>query len=64
MLVCYKTGSIPIRVPPPVPIPVGTSPQLINNNSEVEKALNRLNLNNWNPNQPVSNNFIIKIFKT
>ncbi|KAH8288240.1 hypothetical protein KR054_012680 [Drosophila jambulina] len=37
VLICYKTGAIPVRLPPPVPggIPNGT---------EVEQALNRLNL--------------------
>lgn len=34
VLVCYKTGAIPVRLPPPVP---GSS-------CEVEQALNRLNL--------------------
>ncbi|XP_017871735.1 PREDICTED: multivesicular body subunit 12A [Drosophila arizonae] len=34
VLICYKTGAIPVRLPPPVP---GSS-------CEVEQALNRLNL--------------------
>ncbi|XP_064536480.1 multivesicular body subunit 12A [Drosophila montana] len=34
VLICYKTGAIPVRLPPPVP----------GNNCEVEQALNRLNL--------------------
>lgn len=62
ILICYKTGAIPVRLPPPVP---GLSPQLATNttngSSEVEKALNRLNLHNAaaageclrNPKQPV-----------
>ena len=41
---CYKTGAIPVRLPPPVP---SLNSQATNNaSSEVEKALNRLNLNN------------------
>lgn len=34
VLICYKTGAIPVRLPPPVP----------GSNCEVEQALNRLNL--------------------
>ncbi|XP_030566250.1 multivesicular body subunit 12A [Drosophila novamexicana] len=34
VLICYKTGAIPVRLPPPVP----------GNGCEVELALNRLNL--------------------
>ncbi|XP_067637238.1 multivesicular body subunit 12B [Eurosta solidaginis] len=58
VLICYKTGAIPIRSPPPVP---GVGPQVLNgsstsntsnSSSEVEKALNRLNLSgggaSWN----------------
>lgn len=42
LLICYKTGAIPLRLPPPIPgIPATES----NGMSEVEKALNRLNLN-------------------
>nr|XP_014093583.1 uncharacterized protein LOC106619827 [Bactrocera oleae] len=58
VLICYKTSAIPIRSPPPVPqIPNGGS--IGNGSSEVEKALNRLNLSggagNWSgpPNQPL-----------
>lgn len=53
ILICYKTGMIPARLPPPVPSLVGG---IKNESSEVEKALNRLNLNNGsrNPKQPVS----------
>ena len=42
---CYKTGAIPVRLPPPVP---SLNSQATNSSgsSEVEKALNRLNLNN------------------
>ncbi|KAH8363780.1 hypothetical protein KR200_006729 [Drosophila serrata] len=36
VLICYKTGAIPVRLPPPVPIAGSTC--------EVEQALNRLNL--------------------
>ncbi|TMW47446.1 hypothetical protein DOY81_007478, partial [Sarcophaga bullata] len=44
ILVCYKTGAIPVRLPPPVP---SLNSQTTNNgSSEIEKALNRLNLNN------------------
>lgn len=62
ILICYKTGAIPIRLPPPVP---GLSAQLptntTNGSTEIEKALNRLNLHNnsgagqcqRNPKQPV-----------
>lgn len=51
ILICYKTGAIPVRLPPPVPGLAAAS----NGNSEVEKALNRLNLNNGsrNPKQPL-----------
>lgn len=44
-MVCYKTGAIPVRLPPPVP---SLNSQTTNGagSSEVEKALNRLNLNN------------------
>ncbi|KAI8115350.1 Multivesicular body subunit 12A [Lucilia cuprina] len=63
ILICYKTGAIPVRLPPPVP---GLTPQIgctsaTNGSSEVEKALNRLNLHNAtaagqalrNPKQPL-----------
>uniref|UniRef100_T1PKZ4 Multivesicular body subunit 12A n=1 Tax=Musca domestica TaxID=7370 RepID=T1PKZ4_MUSDO len=54
ILICYKTGAIPARLPPPVP---GLTPAQTNGGggSEVEKALNRLNLNNGsrNPKQPL-----------
>ncbi|KAH8248023.1 hypothetical protein KR038_000754 [Drosophila bunnanda] len=40
VLICYKTGAIPVRLPPPVPggVPIAGS------TCEVEQALNRLNL--------------------
>ncbi|XP_073828136.1 multivesicular body subunit 12-like Mvb12 [Musca autumnalis] len=54
ILICYKTGAIPVRMPPPVPglVPAQTNGGGI---SEAEKALNRLNLNNGsrNPKQPL-----------
>ncbi|XP_037936118.1 multivesicular body subunit 12A-like [Teleopsis dalmanni] len=60
VLVCFKTGTVPVRLPPPVP---GLQSPQINGNcnssngsTEIEKALNRLNLNggnNWNPQQPL-----------
>ncbi|KAH8387636.1 hypothetical protein KR093_008351 [Drosophila rubida] len=40
VLICYKTGAIPVRLPPPVPIPAAVP----GNSCEVEQALNRLNL--------------------
>ncbi|XP_022220032.2 multivesicular body subunit 12A [Drosophila obscura] len=39
VLICYKTGTIPVRLPPPVPPVAGSSGAF-----EVEQALNRLNL--------------------
>uniref|UniRef100_A0A0A1XKX0 Multivesicular body subunit 12A n=1 Tax=Zeugodacus cucurbitae TaxID=28588 RepID=A0A0A1XKX0_ZEUCU len=62
VLICYKTSAIPIRSPPPVPLPLangGSMGNISNGSSEVEKALNRLNLSggggNWSgpPNQPL-----------
>ncbi|XP_017492791.1 PREDICTED: multivesicular body subunit 12A, partial [Rhagoletis zephyria] len=68
VLICYKTGAIPIRSPPPVPgvashlLNGGSAGKISNGSSEVEKALNRLNLSggggatNWNggpPKQPL-----------
>ncbi|XP_051858305.1 multivesicular body subunit 12A [Drosophila albomicans] len=42
VLICYKTGAIPVRLPPPVPLSaVGVAS---GNSCEVEQALNRLNL--------------------
>lgn len=64
VLICYKTSAIPIRSPPPIPqipnVVIGSVGNISNGSSEVEKALNRLNLSggaanrNGPPNQPVS----------
>uniref|UniRef100_A0A1I8P1N7 Multivesicular body subunit 12A n=1 Tax=Stomoxys calcitrans TaxID=35570 RepID=A0A1I8P1N7_STOCA len=56
ILICYKTGAIPARLPPPVPgLGAPQNNQTSAGSSEVEKALNRLNLNNGirNPKQPL-----------
>ncbi|KAH8419991.1 hypothetical protein KR009_004771 [Drosophila setifemur] len=46
VLICYKTGSIPLRLPPPVPAGLGAPAAAAGGAStcEVEQALNRLNL--------------------
>ncbi|KAM7346362.1 multivesicular body subunit 12-like Mvb12 isoform 1-T3 [Cochliomyia hominivorax] len=60
ILICYKTGAIPVRLPPPVPGLNTTN--TTNGSTEVEKALNRLNLHHntaavqagaRNPKQPL-----------
>ncbi|KAH8304729.1 hypothetical protein KR044_012847 [Drosophila immigrans] len=43
VLICYKTGAIPVRLPPPVPLAAVAS-NIGSNSCEVEQALNRLNL--------------------
>lgn len=47
ILVCYKTGVLYIRVPPPIPQQAQQQQQIENfsNGTEIEKALNRLNIN-------------------
>lgn len=42
VLICYKTGAIPVRMPPPVP--GGVPVVAVGSTCEVEQALNRLNL--------------------
>ncbi|ALC48385.1 CG7192 [Drosophila busckii] len=45
VLICYKTGAIPVRLPPPVPgLVPAPAPGNASNSCEVEQALNRLNL--------------------
>ncbi|XP_075155443.1 multivesicular body subunit 12-like Mvb12 [Haematobia irritans] len=55
ILICYKTGAIPARLPPPVPGLGSGAAQNNSGSTEVEKALNRLNLNNGSrdPKQPL-----------
>lgn len=61
ILICYKTGAIPIRLPPPIPQSGGAISSMVsysndnfikNKNStstnEIEKALNRININKQN----------------
>ncbi|XP_055380479.1 multivesicular body subunit 12A [Condylostylus longicornis] len=51
ILVCYKTGTLPVRQSPPVPLVSHTNTN--STASEVEKALNRINLNSKRLSQPL-----------